>query len=113
MKKKCGAIYNKICYAKYRKPTNRRLKRNETDLPAADENENIVDNGQSDVDLDELNFLLYFKTCLVDRDLEILKIKLAQSIKIRESLLEKKIVDLHKTFPFFFIEPKLVSSKKC
>lgn len=61
-----------------------------------------------DAEIDELQFLLYFKTCLVDRDLDILKIKLKQSIKMRERLMEKKDTEFHKLFPFFFVHPPLV-----
>lgn len=63
----------------------------------------------SDDEIDELQYLLYFKTCIVDRDLDILKIKLKQSIEMRERLMEKKGTEFHKTFPFFFINPSLVS----
>lgn len=65
---------------------------------------------ESDEDavIDELEFLLFFKTCLVRRDLDILKIRLKQSIQMRERLMEKKDTEFHKTFPFFFVEPLLV-----
>lgn len=61
-----------------------------------------------DAEIDELQFLLYFKTCLVDRDLDILKIKLKQSIQMREQLMDKKGTEFNKTFPFFFVQPSLV-----
>lgn len=63
---------------------------------------------QSDDGVDELEFLLYFKTCIVDHDLDVLKIRLKQSIRIRETLIKKKGTEFHKTFPFYFVEPSLV-----
>lgn len=65
---------------------------------------------ESDDEIDELQFLLFFKTCLVQRDLDILKIKLKQSIDMCERLMEKKGTEFHKTFPFYFVEPSLVRS---
>lgn len=70
--------------------------------------DNAIENTAED-EIDELSYLLYFKTCLVDRDLEILKIKLAQTIEMREVLIKKKDTQFHKVFPFYFIEPSLVS----
>lgn len=68
--------------------------------------------GISDYEKDELEFQLYFKTCLVERDLDILKIKLKQSIKMRQSN-QKQNTGFHKTFPFYFIQPTLVSLLNC
>lgn len=79
---------------------------------AVDEDNDNVDNqnnSDGEDDVRELEFLLYFKTCIVERDLEILKIKLSQSIEMRESLIKKSIVKFHLTFPFYFVQPTLVS----
>lgn len=73
------------------------------------ENGDVIENEQLDDEVDELEFLLYFKTCLVDRDIEILKIRLSQSIEMREKLIKKKDTVFHKMFPFYFIQPTLVS----
>lgn len=109
LKKRCGLIYNKIWYLKYRK-TSFKSKKKGAKQTTTDENENAVLNDQSDDGTDELEFLLYFKSCLVDRDIEILKIKLTQTIDMREKLIKKKGIDFHKTFPFYFIQPTLVST---
>lgn len=104
IKKKKGAIYNKIAYKKYKKP----IQQNKNHLQSSG-NDDMIENEQSDDGIDELEFLLYFKTCLVDRDIEILKIKLSQSIEMREKLIKKKDTVFHKMFPFYFIQPTLVS----
>lgn len=102
-KRKRGHIYHRICYLKFKKPL-QKGKRKVADQ-AVD-----TEPAQSDDDdgIDELQFLLYFKTCLVDRDMDILKIKLKQSIQMREQLMDKKGTEFHKSFPFFFIHPPLV-----
>lgn len=102
-KGKRGHIFHRICYLKFKKPQLKGKKK--VADPAADS-----EAAQSDDDgeIDELQFLLYFKTCLVDRDLDILKIKLKQSIQMREKLMDKKGTEFHKLFPFFFIKPILV-----
>lgn len=109
-KKRCGIIYNKTIYSKYHKTSTKTKvqapKRENTNV----ENDNAVSNDPSDDEVNEISYLLYFKTCLVDRDLEILKIKLAQTIEMREKLLNKKGISIHKTFPFYFVQPNLVST---
>lgn len=103
MKNRRGHIYHKICYLKFKKPLRQGKKRvvEHTDDTGPVESD-------EDAEIDELEFLLYFKTCLVERDSEILKIKLKQSIKMRERLMEHKGTEFHKTFPFFFVQPSLV-----
>lgn len=105
MKKKCGHIYHKVCYLKYKKPVRHGKKRI---VGQPEENDHPNENEEPD-EIDELQFQLYFKTCVIDRDLEILKIKLKQSIEMRERLVKKKGIEFHKTFPFYFLEPSLVS----
>lgn len=103
MKKRRGHIYHKICYLKFKKPLRQGKKKvagHSDDIEAVESDD--------DAEIDELQFLLYFKTCLVDRDVDILKIKLKQSIQMRERLMEKKTTEFHKTFPFFFVLPPLV-----
>lgn len=106
-KNKRGFIYNKIHYLKYKKPAKRHAKAKNCIVV---ENETDDCDVESNDDIDELNFLLFFKTCIVDKDLPILKIKLEQSIPMREKLIKKANTEFHKVFPFYFIEPKLVSN---
>lgn len=104
-KRRKGLIYNRIVYHKYKKPS----KKCPNVITVENEpSENAIENNTDDA-VDELTYLLYFKTCLVDRDLEILKIKLAQTVEMREVLIKKKDTQFHKMFPFYFIEPSLVS----
>lgn len=102
-KNKRGHIYHRICYLKFKKPLRKGKKKV---AEQAVDTEPVQSDDEAEID--ELQFLLYFKTCLVDRDLDILKIKLKQSIQMREQLMEKKGTEFHKTFPFFFIQPSLV-----
>lgn len=104
MKKRRGCIYNKICYLKFKKP----LRKKRVAGHALEDAEIGAGESDEDAEIDELGFLLYFKACLVDRDLDILKIKLKQSIQMRERLMEKKGTEFHKLFPFFFVQPSLV-----
>lgn len=108
LKKKKGSIYHRVHYVKYKKPNTKgkQLLENEGGLAADEEVLDIDD------EIDELEYLLYFRTCLVDRDIEILKIKLTQSIQMREKLIKKKDTQFHKMFPFYFIQPTLVCLKK-
>lgn len=103
MKKRRGHIYHRICYLKFKKP----LRKGKKKVAERSEDTEAMESDE-DAEIDELEFLLYFKTCLVDRDLDILKIKLKQSIQMRECLMEKKGTEFHKTFPFFFVQPSLV-----
>lgn len=57
---------------------------------------------------DEYSFLLFFKTCLLDRDKEILKIKMQQSIALRETTIRKRETKFIEVFPFYFVSPDLV-----
>lgn len=88
---------------KYKKPARKRKKQAMTENDNDSMEKNNVD------EIDELSCLLFFKTCILDRDIDILKIRLKQSIEMRESLIKKQKTEFHKTFPFYFIEPSLVS----
>lgn len=104
MKKRRGYIYHKLCYLKFKKPLRQAKKR----VAAHSEETGGAIESDEDAEIDELQFLLYFKTCLVDRDLDILKIKLKQSIGMRERLMANKGTEFHKLFPLFFVQPHLV-----
>lgn len=57
---------------------------------------------------EEKETLLFFRTCILDRDMIELKNKLRTTIKIREVLIKKKGTIFHQAFPFYFLEPTLV-----
>lgn len=57
---------------------------------------------------DEKEALLFFRTCILDRDMDELKNKLQQTIKVREALIKKKGTIFHQLFPFYFVEPTLI-----
>lgn len=108
LKKRRGAIINRVHYNKYKKPS-RKQKRTREFLGAI---ENFSDEEQNNNnDLDELNWDLFFRTCLygTEADLAVLKLKLSHSIEIREALIKKKNTVFHKSFPFYFVQPFLVS----
>lgn len=106
-KAKKGTIYHKIHHKTYRAPSkkNKKKAQNSFNPNTTDENGNLIDQSN---DIDEMEFLLFFKTCLVDRDIDILKIRLSQSVELRESLIKKNETKFHKVFPFYFIKPTLV-----
>lgn len=108
LKTKTGQIYNRVHYVKYKKPTRQGKKTKSGQL------ENNNDDGHEDDAIDEVAFLLFFKTCIVERDLDELKKRLEQSIDMRHNLIKRKDTEFHKVFPFYFVEPSLVSifSKK-
>lgn len=109
LQRKRGYVYHKVIYVRYKKPA--RLKRKGAGQAQMNDDDDKDDGNQSgDDNLNELEYLLFFKTCIVDRDLEVLKIRLRQTIEMREILIKKKGTQFHKTFPFYFIEPSLVST---
>lgn len=72
-------------------------------------NQNVVDQFASLTIEEELASLLFFKTCLIDRDKEILKIKLKQTIAMRQKVLKRRETKFIESFPFYFLSPELVS----
>lgn len=60
---------------------------------------------------EELEHLLFFRTCVVKRDKEILKIRMKQTVALRDKMLKKEETKFPEMFPFYFIEPDLVSAK--
>lgn len=85
-------------------------------MPAEMENLNLSDNNNNEfepyTESEEQEALLFFRTCIVDRDVDELKIKMQRTIKIREALIKKKGTLFHQTFPFYFIMPTLVCFQK-
>lgn len=97
-KTKKGSLYHKIAYHRYGKGKKTNHDRESADLPIVSDSEEI----------NELECLLFFRTCVVDRDIDILKIKLVQTLEFRQRLIRKKETIFHKAFPFYFIRPELV-----
>lgn len=109
MQKKSGHIYHRVHYLKYKKPV-RQAKKTKSSQPENNDSDGAHADPQPDDAIDELAFLLFFKTCIVDRDLNELKQRLEQSIEMRQKLINKKDTEFHKLFPFYFIDPLLVST---
>lgn len=107
-KHKKGAIYNKVCYIKYKKPSNRKRKARGAPIEEELLPENPAMATNEPDEIDELSYLLYFKTCIVRQERDILKIKLSKTIEMREALIKKRETEFHKAFPFYFIDPSLV-----
>lgn len=84
---------------KYKKPTKKQ--KHKTTTEDEDVNENAVETDDTAIDdIGELSYLLYFKTCIVDRELDILKIKLTKTIEMRESLIKKRVLSFIRLFLF-------------
>lgn len=87
-----------MCYHRYGKGKKAKHAHESADLPIASNSDEI----------NEMECLLFFRTCIVDRDIEILKIKLIQTVDFRQGLIRKKETIFHKAFPFYFVRPELV-----
>lgn len=109
MQKKSGHIFHRVQYLKYKKPA-RQGKKTKSRQPENNDGDGTQTDTQSDDAIDELAFLLFFKTCIVERDVDELKKRLELSIDMREKLINKKDTEFHKLFPFYFIDPLLVST---
>lgn len=110
---KKGALYHKLFYMRYRKENPKRtdIRENVTkEKDASDDNEVIaVEKQFQKLSLEEeMAYLAYFKTCLVERDKEILKIKMQQSICLRKKVIRKREIKFVESFPFYFVSPDLV-----
>lgn len=101
---KRGIVYNKLVYIKYG------AKRNVI-VEAA---ENI---GHCDEEplsyTEELDYMLFFRTCVVQREKDVLKLKLRKSIAMREKIIRTRNTDFPEKFPFYFISPDLVGYNDC
>lgn len=58
---------------------------------------------------EELDILLFFKTCIVSRNKEILQLKMKSTIALREKTIKKHEIEFFEMFPFYFVDPDLVS----
>lgn len=108
-----GALYNKVLYKKYKtnKKTITQTKPSNSDKePEPDVRVAAISNQMEEMTLDEeLSYLLYFKTCMVDREMEILKIKMQKTIALREKTIKKRETKFIESFPIYFVAPELVS----
>lgn len=57
---------------------------------------------------EELDNLLFFKTCVVSRNRDVLELKMRNTVKLREKTIKKHETKFFEMFPFYFVEPKLV-----
>lgn len=84
MKKK-GIFFNKLNYRKYGKNNPKKV-REENDK----ELQPVVEQLKEMTLEEELQTLIYFKTCSVEKDVDILKIKLSRTVSLREKVLRKR-----------------------
>lgn len=123
-KKRKGVLYNKLFYQKYGPPATRKnKKRNNKNNKNHDNSLSRNDTSQFDEDLnrsiaelnhltlnEELENLLFFKTCIVSRNRDVLELKMKNTIALREKAIKKHETKFVEIFPFYFVEPELVSS---
>lgn len=95
-KHKRGFLYQKIVYRKYNNK--------QSQLSRGIEQLSLTTDGGCN----ENDALLYFRTCILNKDLDVLKEKMAQTIALREQIIKKRNIDFHKSFPFYFCCPELV-----
>lgn len=102
MKKK-GFFFNKLNYRKYGKNNPKKV-REEIDQ----ELQPVIEQLEEMTLEEELQTLIYFKTCSVGKDVDILKIRLSRTVDLREKVLRKRETKFAESFPFYFIDPQLV-----
>lgn len=108
-----GILRNKINYRKY-KPSKKTTEQHYIDEPEPNGEVECMTEQINEMSVeDELTCLLFFKTCIIDRDKEILKIKMKQTIKLREKTIRKRDTKFVEVFPFYFVAPDLVSEPFC
>lgn len=105
-----------MLYRKYGKSKKKKEKPNEYKNGVGETNETSDNDGFESLKVavaqmsleKELSCLLYFKTCLVEKEIDILKIKMRQTIDLREKVLRKNDVKFFEAFSFYFVAPDLV-----
>lgn len=110
---KKGALFHKLYYKRYRKekPKHNANGNNVGKEKNTSEDKEVVAVEEQLQKLsleEELVYLAYFKTCLVARDKDILKIKMKQSISLREKVIRRREIKFVESFPFYFVSPDLV-----
>lgn len=105
-----GILYQKMFYRKYVKK-NRKCLENPEEMPSEmdDAIATVAEQIHQMSIEEELEYLTFFRTCLIDRDKEILKIKMKQSICLREKHIRKRETKFAASFPFYFVSPDLVN----
>lgn len=107
---KSGLLYYKMVYKKYGKGAQEIENSENGDGCVMDVGTDEKDIGTDDLTYnEELEHLLFFRTCVVSRDKEILKIRMKQTISLREKTLKTKLTKFPEIFPFYFVSPDLVS----
>lgn len=118
--KRKGILYNKLLYRKYNMPTTRKNRKrksrgNETTVSKDVDtvtNENDMENSMAALTLEEeLDSLLFFKTCVVARNRDVLELRMKNTIPLREKTIKKHETKFFDMFPFYFVEPRLVHSR--
>lgn len=113
LKKQRGYLYNKIRYRKYGKTTTKRGRKSSNDYGQREVSTGIevmtLETINENQTIDESEILLFFRTCVLDRDLETLKMKLVETIELRENVIKKKNTIFYREFPFYFYRPDLVT----
>lgn len=72
-------------------------------------NENDMENSMAALTLEEeLDSLLFFKTCVVARNRDVLELRMKNTIPLREKTIKKHETKFFDMFPFYFVEPRLV-----
>lgn len=113
-KQKKGILFNKLYYRKYAKAN----KKIESQKGIASESTQDLNHAVAEITEDieslsleeELSNLLYFKSCIVDKEKNILKIKMQQTIALREKTIRKRETTFIESFPFYFVDPDLVNN---
>lgn len=106
---KKGALFNKLKYKQYANKKSKSSDQQKTAMECVDVSAVTTEIDKLSLE-DELAYLSFFKTCFVERDKEILKIKLQQSISLREKVIRKREIKFVESFPFYFVAPDLVTT---
>lgn len=72
-----------------------------------DLNTSIAEMNQLTLD-EEYENLLFFKTCIVSRNRDVLELKMENTIALREKTIKKHDTKFVEMFLFYFVEPELV-----
>lgn len=106
-KNKKGLVWNKLSYQRYKKHG-----QGQQDLAQSMANMELSDDSMSEpITEEELkSIMLFFRTCIVAKERNDLKVKLRKTVKQREEMIKKKGIQFFEVFPFYFIDPSFVSS---
>lgn len=100
-----GWLYDKIKYLRRQSNLSKASVETDESEPDNEIQENYEKNCQENLDI--------LKTTIVnDSNMALIKSKLEATSQYRLKLLQDKSIDLLETFPYFFVDPKLVSENK-